>query len=429
MTPRPRKGTSRYEPTTDDGIERDKRSSILHLRDTVYRANNLEPVRVDRSLKTTNMTEARDRAKRIRAKIAAGEDLPNRKTDRHTFAEGFALLEKIQSTKAQKTLVSFYSQSAHLEPFLMGKAIDVGSLSPGSPVTFGRCPYLDDFETAFEEVWADYKLHRDQVTPGRKLKHDRQLLVQLLKRARNKGWISRAFTRLDFDISDVTEPIGKFLEDDQVNMILSGLLDYAADREKRELERIARAAARGEEASLPSYWFPKKDYLQVLIAVTMGMRKREILHLHRDELNLRKREIDLNPKRIKTRRRREVPVPISDAVYPLLKEAAELAPGPYLFPAIMQSKPGHPVNPDKPQDDNRFYWEQVKEDTGIEVRFHDLRHTAVTNMLEAGMPDYAVRKICGVSEVTMRRIYAHIKAKSNDEFRQLFTDRFTGAKK
>ena len=69
MTPRPRTGTSRYEPTTDDGIERDKRSSILHLRDTVYRANNLEPVRVDRSLKTTNMTEARDRAPRFCARV------------------------------------------------------------------------------------------------------------------------------------------------------------------------------------------------------------------------------------------------------------------------------------------------------------------------------------------------------------------------
>jgi len=29
-------------------------------------------------------------------------------------------------------------------------------------------------------------------------------------------------------------------------------------------------------------------------------------------------------------------------------------------------------------------WESVKEDTGVAVRFHDLRHTCVTRMLEGG---------------------------------------------
>lgn len=128
-----------------------------------------------------------------------------------------------------------------------------------------------------------------------------------------------------------------------------------------------------------------KIYLQVKMTVTMGMRISEILHLHKDEVDLVDREINLDPHRLKIRKQRQVPIPIAVDIFPLLKEAYEKAPGPYIFSAIYTNKPGRPIDPNKPQDDNRYYWDKVREETGIDLRFHDLRHTCITNAFADGM--------------------------------------------
>ena len=55
-------------------------------------------------------------------------------------------------------------------------------------------------------------------------------------------------------------------------------------------------------------------------------------------------------------------------------------------------------------------WEAAKKRAGIEVRFHDLRHTAVSRMLNAGVPIPKVAKIVGWSTSTavkMAKKYGH----------------------
>lgn len=56
-------------------------------------------------------------------------------------------------------------------------------------------------------------------------------------------------------------------------------------------------------------------------------------------------------------------------------------------------------------------WESVKDDTGVVVRFHDLRHACVTRMLEGGAPLSVVAAIMGWSPATtvrMAKRYGHI---------------------
>jgi hypothetical protein len=56
-------------------------------------------------------------------------------------------------------------------------------------------------------------------------------------------------------------------------------------------------------------------------------------------------------------------------------------------------------------------WESVKENTDVAVRFHDLRHTCVTRMLEGGVPLSVVASILGWSPATTARMakrYGHI---------------------
>jgi integrase len=51
-------------------------------------------------------------------------------------------------------------------------------------------------------------------------------------------------------------------------------------------------------------------------------------------------------------------------------------------------------------------WEAAKGRAGVKCRFHDLRHTAVSRMLDAGVPIAKVAKIVGWSAATMVRMAA-----------------------
>ena len=56
-------------------------------------------------------------------------------------------------------------------------------------------------------------------------------------------------------------------------------------------------------------------------------------------------------------------------------------------------------------------WSTVKTTSGVECRFHDLRHTVVTRLLEAGQPFAVVADIMGWSAATavpMAKRYGHI---------------------
>lgn len=72
-----------------------------------------------------------------------------------------------------------------------------------------------------------------------------------------------------------------------------------------------------------------------------------------------------------------------------------------IFPSLV----GTPMEPDN----LRRSWGRIRERAGIDaVRFHDIRYTCVSLLLDLGVPPHVVRDIVGHSdiEVTMT-IYAH----------------------
>jgi len=69
------------------------------------------------------------------------------------------------------------------------------------------------------------------------------------------------------------------------------------------------------------------------------------------------------------------------------------------------------TDPTKPVGDWKEGWEAAKKRAGISCRFHDLRHTGCTRMLEAGVPFSVVSEIMGWSASTavrMAKRYGHI---------------------
>src|SRR5690606_6336722 len=111
-------------------------------------------------------------------------------------------------------------------------------------------------------------------------------------------------------------------------------------------------------------------------------------------------------------------------VYPLLKKAAEEAKGEYIFPKIETRKKGAPIDWNKPQSTHKRAWTKTRKDAGVQCRFHDLRHTCITNALDAGMPPLMASKIFGASLATINRIYDHLKEKRKGQFRSLFRGKF-----
>lgn len=370
---------SRYEPTKHEGIFLDRNSGTFYLRDTIHIASNKSEW-VDKSLRTKSISEALIRANKIRQDLIRGETADRVLGKKHSFDEAFDQVIKIQSTMDPKTHTMAKSQIKHLRPWFRI-----------------QCTYLETFEKDPEGVWAEYCLAQKKITPGRKLKHDRRYLVMALIRARKLGWIQKEYSTTDFVLNEATTPIGQYIEDDDVKSILRALKTYP------------------------------KDYLQFLIAITMGMRRGEILGLEVDEINLRAREIILDPNFIKTRRARRVPIPISDDVYVLLvlavRKANEHA-GRYIFPKWYTNEPGQPLCWLEHQEDNSYHWDLIRKKTGIHVRWHDTRHTAIANMLMAQIPISTVSKVVGATEETVTRIYDKVCGKMKDQIRSVFRGKY-----
>ena len=74
-----------------------------------------------------------------------------------------------------------------------------------------------------------------------------------------------------------------------------------------------------------------------------------------------------------------------------------------------------PSDPERPMARFKASWENAKRDAKVECRFHDLRHTAISRMIDAGVPLPKVAKIVGWAPSTMVRMaarYGHFNLES-----------------
>jgi len=93
----------------------------------------------------------------------------------------------------------------------------------------------------------------------------------------------------------------------------------------------------------------------------------------------------------------------------LLDRASTLrigAPGSYVFPSCEHSH----IDATRPQKTWRTSWRNLTRAAGLKgLRFHDLRHQCVTELLEAGAPEAVVLSIAGHVSRKMMEHYSHIR--------------------
>jgi integrase len=161
-----------------------------------------------------------------------------------------------------------------------------------------------------------------------------------------------------------------------------------------------------------------------VLALYLGLRRGELLGLRWQDVGLDEAKLEVvhtlqrvggalrlvPPKTEDSARTVPLPPPCVEALrvhqHRQAAERAEAWPDWEDYGFVFPSRRGTPMEPDN----LRRSWYQIRLAAGLgTARFHDLRHTCVTLLLDLGAPPHVVREIVGHSdiEVTMT-IYAHV---------------------
>lgn len=146
-----------------------------------------------------------------------------------------------------------------------------------------------------------------------------------------------------------------------------------------------------------------KNYLNgnlkeiIIFALNTGMRQGEIMNLKWEDVDLDRRVIIV--KRTKTKVPRTVPMN-NTVVELLLSKAVNKTNTEYVFSTTKDTKIGI-------RNMLREFYKALKKADIKNFRFHDLRHTFATRLVQAGIDIYTVSKLLGHSQVTTAQRYAH----------------------
>jgi integrase len=143
----------------------------------------------------------------------------------------------------------------------------------------------------------------------------------------------------------------------------------------------------------------------VRIALETGMRFSEIVSLRRMQVDLKRRIVRL----LETKNTQPRTVPLSPAATELLRQALNNPCRPMDTDMIFAGEPGRDGER-RPYQFDRM-WQRIKKEQSLkDVRFHDLRHEAVSRFVEAGFSDQEVSAISGHKSMQMLKRYTHLRA-------------------
>ena len=151
-------------------------------------------------------------------------------------------------------------------------------------------------------------------------------------------------------------------------------------------------------------------YCAGVLAANTSMRGVEIKHIRRKDVDLDARALHIRKSKNEGSKR---VLPLNDdalgAVTAMIERADQLGhvdPEHYLWCASQH----HKLDPTKPAEKWDTAWRALRDAAGLRrLRFHDLRHTVVTRLLEAGEPDHVVESITGHLSRRMLEHYSHIR--------------------
>lgn len=143
----------------------------------------------------------------------------------------------------------------------------------------------------------------------------------------------------------------------------------------------------------------------VRLAIETGMRQSEILSLRRPQIDLNRRVVRLTDTKNDSSRT----VPLNQAATSVLTDVLAHPIRPIDTDLVFFGEPGR----DGKRRPYQFTkaWNRIKKEQGLsDLRFHDLRHEAVSRLVEGGLSDQEVASISGHKSMQMLRRYTHLRA-------------------
>jgi integrase len=314
------------------------------------------------SSKSASKTVAKDAERTRRSKLEESWNQIKRRTLPPTFDRaGSAWLEAEKPHLAERTYEIYeVALRCHLKPVL-------GAL------------LLCDIDAS---RIASYQARRkSEKASARTLNKELQVLRQVLKR--HKLWANLQGVKFEREHNDV----GKALSQDEEKNLLD---------------------ACGSNALLKAV---------VTLALNTALRKNEIRTLRWNQIDFEKRTLIVGKSKTEGGSGRVIPLnqPAFDALVKWAGRLVESDSGDYVFPACEAAgiEREHPdkerIDPSRPITSWRSAWRRALKDAGLNIRFHDLRHTCITKLAEGPASEQTLMSIAGHLSRKMIEHYSHIR--------------------
>jgi integrase len=152
-------------------------------------------------------------------------------------------------------------------------------------------------------------------------------------------------------------------------------------------------------------------YPALVLALNTGERDAEIPNLQWDRVDLAKAILTVGDSKTEAGEGRTIP--LNSVLLEAMVEYAKwytkrfgtIQPKWYVFPF---GKP-RPNDPTRPMVTLKTSWGNVRKNAGVTGRWHDNRHTLVTDLAESGAGDETIRQIAGHASKRMLKHYSHIR--------------------
>jgi integrase len=179
--------------------------------------------------------------------------------------------------------------------------------------------------------------------------------------------------------------------------------------------QIARAFSPKEKAALLAEAKERRSpsiYPALMLALHTGIRDAEIRGLQWGRVDLIRGLVQVGDSKTEAGEGRIIPLN-SELLAALIEHSkwylekfGETRPEWYVFPAGR----AQPTDPSKPCTSFKTVWTKIRSDAGIQGRWHDNRHTFITDLAESGQAsDETIRDLAGHVSKQMLKHYSHIR--------------------
>jgi integrase len=321
-----------------------------------------------------------------------------------------------------------WQEATRLEKEVIRAAME-GELAPRDP-SIKLFAAVDDFLKALKATTdsqrnVDFNRERLEIVK----RHIGDVKLSTISRAVIEGFQAKrrlegAGNRtINMDVGALRQVLKRFkqwrrLEDDVKMLTETGGAPVGRALTPEEQKRLFEAAASNAE------W--EHVYCAAVLAANTSMRGVEVKHVRRRDVDLEKVwDVEsasgkgvLYVTKSKNQTSKRV-LPLNNAartaVERMLKRADDLGqtdPNHYLW----CSNQHHKLDPTKPASKWDTAWHALRDAAGLPgFRFHDLRHTVVTDLLEAGEPEHVIEAVTGHLSRRMLEHYSHQRLKAKGQ--------------